>query len=240
MASRFGHVLGSLVAHGSLFALLGQARPAPRAPLPPRTEFVPVELPPPPEPPPPPEAPPESEPAQPTPAQKAPKPKPAPRLQRLESAPVGGSEAAVEIEADPAPTPVRLTGVSFSNALPGASAGAPKLKPKPKPPPPTSPTIARISDLSRPPVPPKLDASLRSHYPPELRRRGIEGEALVRVHISPAGHVSRVEPVSQTAPEFSSACRQTLLGTEWSAPLDQSGAPVQTELLYRCRFRVGS
>jgi protein TonB len=240
MAARFGHLLGSLVAHGSLFALLGRARPVPPVtPLPPRTEFVPVELPPP-EPPPPPEDPPETEPALPAPAPQTPLFKPAPRLQPLESSAVGGSEAAVQVEDVPGRTPLRLTGVSLSNALPNASAFGSTPKPGPKPAPPKPPTITPVTDLSRRPVPPKLDASLTNHYPPELRRRGIDGEALVRVHISPAGHVTRVEPVSQSAPEFSSACRQTLLGTEWSAPLDQSGAAVPTELLYRCRFRVGS
>lgn len=238
MAIRIPHLAASLVAHAAVVVALGQTRPLPSQAEPAaRTEFVPVELPPqPPPPPPPPEEPAEPERVDPPRAPAAPPPKPAPRLAPLESSAAGATEAAVALP-DPAPrTPLRLTGVSLSNAEP-TPATRPTAKPRPAA---AVPTVTPLADLSRRPVPPRLDASLRNHYPAELRRRGIEGEALVRVHVSEAGQVTRVEPVSGSAPEFSRACRETLLGTEWGAPLDTRGRPVRTALLYRCRFRVGS
>lgn len=232
---RLPHVLASLIAHGALLAAMGQTRPTPSpSPAPKRTEFVPIELPPPPVPPPePPAAPPKAEAPPPSMANRP--PRPAPRLEPLTSTAAGVNEAAVELP-EPAPTPVRLAGISLSNAGTVAESKPRVVTAAPA----AGPPITPLSDLSRKPVPPRLDSSLRNNYPPELRRRGVEGEALVRVHLSEAGRVTRVEPVSQSEAAFATACRQTLLGTEWGPPLDAGGRPVRTNLLYRCRFRVGS
>jgi protein TonB len=235
MASRFSHYAASLLAHGAMFAALGQVRQSPPvAELPARTEFVPLDLPPPP---PPPELPPEPEQVESPPLAGIPPPKAAPRLAPLESIPAGSGDSAVEIDEATQRAPLRLRGVSLSNAAPSATVAATSRQ---RPAPAAAVQVTAIADLSRRPVPPRLDASLKNHYPAELRRRGVEGEALVRVHVSERGRVTRVEPISQSEPAFSSACRQTLLDTEWGPPLDQGGTPVRTHLLYRCRFRVGS
>jgi TonB family protein len=99
--------------------------------------------------------------------------------------------------------------------------------------------LAKLSDLSRKPRAPSLDASLRQHYPDELRRRGVEGQAEVRVIVSARGRVEHVSVVSETAAGFAQACKNTLLGSQWSEPLDREGKPVNTRLTYRCRFQVG-
>jgi TonB family protein len=233
---RFPHLLTSLIAHGTLLAAMGQTRLTPSpSPAPKRTEFVPIELPPPPPPPPePPAEPPKVEVPPPSMANRP--PRPAPRLEPLTSPAAGVSEAAVELPESAPRTPVRLAGVSLSNADTAAESKPRVVTAAPA----AGPPITPVSDLSRKPVAPRLDGSLRNNYPPELRRRGIEGEALVRVHLSEAGRVTRVEPVSQSDAAFATACRETLLGTEWGPPLDAGGRPVRTNLLYRCRFRVGS
>jgi TonB family protein len=103
---------------------------------------------------------------------------------------------------------------------------------------PSAPAFAPLADLSRKPRPPSLDALLRKNYPQAQRRRGVEGQALVRAHVSPRGRVARVEVLSESAPGFAEACRRTLLGSEWSEPLDRNGNRVATQLTYRCRFEI--
>ena len=102
----------------------------------------------------------------------------------------------------------------------------------------TAPTLAKLSDLSRKPRAPALDEALRKNYPAELRRRGTEGQAEVRVVIDPRGHVGEIATVSESAAGFADACKRTLLGSRWSEPLDRDGQPVSTRLTYRCRFQI--
>jgi protein TonB len=103
---------------------------------------------------------------------------------------------------------------------------------------PSSAPLAKLSDLSRKPVAPSLDAALRQNYPPELRRRGMEGQAEVRVVIDRRGRVGELAVVSETASGFAEACKRTLLGSTWSEPLDREGRAVSTRLTYRCRFQI--
>ena len=98
--------------------------------------------------------------------------------------------------------------------------------------------VAALADLSRRPTPPVLDGRLRANYPADLERRGVEGEAMVRLTLSKSGRVEHAQTISQTDPGFAEACRKTLLDTVWSPPLDRDGEPVRTTLSYRCRFRV--
>lgn len=98
--------------------------------------------------------------------------------------------------------------------------------------------LAKLSDLSRKPRAPSLDAALRQNYPTEQRRRGTAGQAEVRVVIDRLGRVSEVATVSESATGFAEACRRTLLGSRWSEPLDRAGQAVSTRLTYRCRFEI--
>ena len=120
------------------------------------------------------------------------------------------------------------------HALPGPIARPAALAPAA----PRAPALAKLSDLSRKPRAPSLDAALRRNYPPELRRRGTEGQAEVRVVIDRFGRVGEIAVVSESAAGFAEACRKTLAGSRWSEPLDRDGQPVSTRLTYRCRFQI--
>jgi len=194
---------------------------------------------------PPPPEPPQVEPAPPKPA--PPKPtEPPPALEETEAPPANEPEPLPE-----APAPLALldssiqaavSGVATSTALDasggisrGSQTPAPTLLPAP---PPAAPSYTALADLSRKPRPPSLDALLRKNYPEPLRRRGVEGQALVRAHVTPRGRVARVEVLSESAAGFADACKRTLLGSEWTEPLDQNGNSVATQLTYRCKFQI--
>jgi len=102
-----------------------------------------------------------------------------------------------------------------------------------------APTVSAAS-LASPPRAPNLNATLARHYPAAAHARGIGGDAVVRVSIGPDGHVTSVAVMSESFPGFGAACRATVLGSVWSAPLDASGHAVATVVRYRCRFRVES
>lgn len=103
---------------------------------------------------------------------------------------------------------------------------------------PSAPRIVSAADLSERPKPPALDGVLAAHYPAELRRRGISGQAIVSARLESDGVVRSASVVSESEPGFGSACRQTLLGSRWSPPRDRTGQPVATRVSYTCRFRV--
>jgi protein TonB len=105
----------------------------------------------------------------------------------------------------------------------------------------TSQALARpeptpLAQLSRKPVPPPLAAALERHYPVAARRLGRSGEALVRARIEANGVLSEAQLKSETAPGFGAACRQALLASRWTGPLDRDGRPVATYITYRCKF----
>jgi outer membrane biosynthesis protein TonB len=191
---------------------------------------------------------------------KAPPPKPPePRKPKLEPPRPAASEPPREVSepaAEPEPStapPALLAESGFATGAgivqrPGGSIGAvamagdaPRAEPlvqSPSPGRPSSAPLAKLSDLSRKPMAPSLNAALRQNYPPELRRRGMEGQAEVRVVIDRRGRVGELAVVSETANGFAEACRRTLLGSTWSEPLDREGRPVSTRLTYRCRFQI--
>jgi TonB family protein len=106
------------------------------------------------------------------------------------------------------------------------------------PAPPAAASFTKLSDLSRKPRAPALDARLRDNYPPEQRRRGVEGQAEVQVVIERSGRVGEIRVISESAAGFAEACRRTLRGSLWGEPMGPDGQPVRTRLSYRCRFRI--
>jgi TonB family protein len=104
---------------------------------------------------------------------------------------------------------------------------------------PAGPPIVAASDLSSRPVPPNLNGVLQSHYPERAREMGLEGSAVVRLRIDADGRVRVARVESESDSGFGSACRQTVLGSHWSAPRDRDGKSVATFVKYTCRFRVG-
>jgi periplasmic protein TonB len=107
-------------------------------------------------------------------------------------------------------------------------------QPKPE----VGPGLVPISDLSSRPAPPALDGALERNYPDEARRRGLGGNAMVRLRIEPDGIVRNVTPLNESFPGFGEACRRTLRGSRWSAPRDREGRAVATEVRYTCHFVV--
>jgi protein TonB len=75
-------------------------------------------------------------------------------------------------------------------------------------------------------------------YPERLRQRGIEGDVVVRVTISPLGRVKDVEIVSPAADaEFNEAAKAAALEEEFE-PATQDGKPIEYALTYTVRFRL--
>jgi protein TonB len=97
--------------------------------------------------------------------------------------------------------------------------------------------VVPLADLSSRPVPPKLDGVLERHYPEVARQQGKSGTAIVRLRIDSDGRVRTANVVSESESGFGRACHATVMGSQWSAPKDQSGNAVATFVSYTCRFR---
>lgn len=93
-----------------------------------------------------------------------------------------------------------------------------------------------LAELSRKPAPPSLSEALERHYPAAARRLGRSGEASVRARIESNGLLSEAQLKSESAPGFGAACRNALLNSRWTGPLDRDGRPVATYITYRCKF----
>ncbi|HEY4183023.1 MAG TPA: energy transducer TonB [Kofleriaceae bacterium] len=96
--------------------------------------------------------------------------------------------------------------------------------------------VVGVGDLSRPPKAPNLDGALAANYPADARRAGITGKAVVRARILATGSVGPIRVVSETVSGFGNACRRTLAGSHWQAPLDAHSEPVTTDINYTCTF----
>jgi hypothetical protein len=99
--------------------------------------------------------------------------------------------------------------------------------------------VVALADLSRSPQAPDLNARLAENYPAAARTAGRAGVAVVRARIGADGRAQVLRVVSESGSGFGAACRATLDGSRWQAPLDRGGRPVATELSYTCRFQVG-
>jgi TonB family protein len=120
-------------------------------------------------------------------------------------------------------------------SAPKASMAAPRVV---RPPAAVESALLPAADLSRRPVPPRLDSVLKRHYPADARQRGLSGEAVVRARIDADGSVRMASISSESYAGFGEACRKTVVGSTWLPPQDRVGRPVATEVSYTCRFRV--
>jgi TonB family protein len=100
------------------------------------------------------------------------------------------------------------------------------------------PPVLGLADLSRPPRAPALNDILERNYPNDARKRGIQGNAMLRVRIMPDGHVRDLIVLAESGAGFGDACRRTLRGSIWSPPLDREARPVSTYVSYTCKFEV--
>jgi hypothetical protein len=238
-------LVGSVVLHG--FAVTrGASELSRRSPPPKQPTFVELTSPAPtPEPPAVEPPPPEREPP---PKPPTAKPRPTPPVE--EPAPEPASTATE------APAP-ELTGVTLTGGE-GASFDAPAgngatrdgaismgaarrseaPRPGPQAAPPSPPPILPLSRLSRRPAPPPLSGALEQNYPRKARQLGESGDAKVRARVEASGEIRVAFVVAATSPDFGEACRRALIGSRWSAPLDEHGQPAATQVYYRCKFRV--
>jgi outer membrane biosynthesis protein TonB len=212
--------------------LVQLAEPAPPKPAPPLPEPQVEKAPPP----------------APTPVAKlkpAPAPEPAPE-KPPEAAPPELTGTTLTSDADstwsaPAGSGNERDGLLRTGAVSAFVPPAPVITAKASAPSATSQALVRpeptpLAQLSRKPVPPPLATALERHYPVAARRLGRSGEALVRARVESSGLLSEAQLKSESAPGFGAACRQALLNSRWTGPLDRDGRPVATYITYRCKF----
>jgi TonB family protein len=189
--------------------------------------------------------------------------KPAPRALRRVAAVASGAapspRAAARPEVAPpvAESPVDFSGTTMTNdgagwasatgngaamkgpvGRPGARVTGRHVEGIAPPPSPAPAPVVAVADLSRLPEAPRLEEVLERNYPSEARHNGQAGKAVVRARITPEGNVRDLVVVSESATGFGRACRDTLAGSRWTAPLDREGRAVATVINYTCRFEV--
>jgi protein TonB len=75
-------------------------------------------------------------------------------------------------------------------------------------------------------------------YPPTLRAQGIEGDVLVRVHISAAGAVTQVSILQSSGHADFDRAAEAAAHREQFSPATRDGKPVPFTLSYSYRFRI--
>ena len=91
-----------------------------------------------------------------------------------------------------------------------------------------------VSDVDRRPVPVKRNGP---HYPAEMRRHGIAGEAIVAFIIDTNGHVRDAYAVEATNAAFASAALEAVNSWEFT-PAFVAGKPVNTRMQVPIRFTL--
>jgi protein TonB len=126
--------------------------------------------------------------------------------------------------------PIGTPGARVTGRSRDGAEGGPRL---------AGPHTLKLADLSQPPRAPLLDGALESNYPTEARKRGLAGNAVLRVRIMPDGRVGDLTVLAESGGGgFGEACRRTLRSSVWSPPLDREARPVSTIVSYTCRFEV--
>ena len=100
--------------------------------------------------------------------------------------------------------------------------------------------VVDLGDLSKQPIPPSLKRKLEKLYPKKARQEGIEGEAVIRLHIAADGLPAKILIISEDplGYELGRACMKALQGEQWQPPIDKNGKPVTTRVTYRCGFEI--
>jgi TonB family protein len=100
--------------------------------------------------------------------------------------------------------------------------------------------VVDVGDLSRAPIPPALKRKMERLYPKKAHAEGVEGEAVIRLQISPDGLPTKIRVISEnpTGYELGDACVKTLKGEGWEPPLNKDGERVTTRVTYRCGFEI--
>jgi outer membrane biosynthesis protein TonB len=101
--------------------------------------------------------------------------------------------------------------------------------------------VMDAADLSRTATPPPDLAELVTrHYPPELRARSVEGQAVVAFVVMPNGILRRLASRSATEDAFAEACIDALRESSghWGSPLDRTGREVGQRIRFTCRYSL--
>ena len=85
--------------------------------------------------------------------------------------------------------------------------------------------------------PPVLVHAVQPVYPPPLEEEGIEGRAIVRMHIDTRGSVSEAQVLSATHPLFARSAVRAVSQYRFT-PAIQNGRPVESAFTQTFRFRV--
>ena len=85
--------------------------------------------------------------------------------------------------------------------------------------------------------PAMLVHSVQPVYPPPLEEEGIEGRAIVRVHIDTRGSVSDTQVLFATHPLFARSAVHAVNQYRFT-PAKQNGRPVESAFTQTFRFRV--
>lgn len=128
--------------------------------------------------------------------------------------------------------PIAGPGVNTGRAREGRMDGAPEGKGESE--------AVKLSDLGRHPEQARgLDDLVEKHYPPTLKRQGVEGVARVRVRIGADGKLKVLRILTATDPLFGEACKRSLSESPpWRPALDKKGQPASTEAPFKCEYIV--
>ena len=85
--------------------------------------------------------------------------------------------------------------------------------------------------------PARLVHAVQPVYPPLLEEEGIEGRAIVRVHIDTRGSVSEAQVLSATHPLFARSAVRAVSQYRFT-PAKQNGRPVESAFTQTFRFRA--
>ena len=85
--------------------------------------------------------------------------------------------------------------------------------------------------------PAMLVHSVQPVYPPPLEEEGIEGRAIVRMHINTRGSVSDTQVLSATHPLFARSAVRAVSQYRFT-PAKQNGQPVESAFTQTFRFRM--
>jgi TonB family protein len=100
----------------------------------------------------------------------------------------------------------------------------------PPPPPPPAPKVVRAATVTRKSEP---------RYPSDARRDGVEGTAVVRIHLNTAGKVTDVEIVTSTGDPRLDAAAIADVKAKWRfTPKYEDDTPVESTIKVRLEFKL--
>ncbi len=91
-----------------------------------------------------------------------------------------------------------------------------------------------LADLTRRPEP--VGGTVTAPYPAEAKKAGIEGPVVLRVLIDKTGRVRKTQVIKSPSDLLADAARLAMADQLWTPPLDKTGKPVDTVIVWTFRF----